>query len=152
MPERTLLTLGPYVLLAVGLAASLYLFLSLKKDLRSLRRALAAQGAQAGASQTQTRLSVDDLALRLADAEQRAGVLVPPAAPKSGLNLNKRAQAIRMSRRGEAPERIAAVLTLPRKEVELLLKVQALSADFAPPGPPAARASPRSPELLVREA
>ena len=57
------------------------------------------------------------------EAEERTGVLVPPAPPKSGLNLNKRSQVIRMSRRGEQAEKIAASLNLPQREVELLLKV-----------------------------
>lgn len=64
-----------------------------------------------------------NLSARVLDAEERAGVLVPPAPPRSGLNLNKRTQALRMSRRGEQAEKIAATLNLPRREVELLLKV-----------------------------
>lgn len=43
--------------------------------------------------------------------------------PRAGLNLNKRSQAIRMHRRGESAEAIAAALDLPRREVDLLLKV-----------------------------
>jgi hypothetical protein len=44
-------------------------------------------------------------------------------APKPGLNLTKRSQALRMHRRGEAPEQIAATLAVSRQEVDLLLKV-----------------------------
>jgi hypothetical protein len=47
----------------------------------------------------------------------------PSGAPRSSFNLSKRSQALRMHRRGEAPEQIAASLDLPRQEVELLLKV-----------------------------
>jgi hypothetical protein len=64
-----------------------------------------------------------NLGERVQEAEQRAGVLVAPTPPKSGLNLNKRVQVIRMSKRGERAEMIAASLDLPRREVELLLKV-----------------------------
>jgi hypothetical protein len=46
-----------------------------------------------------------------------------PAAPRSGLNLDKRSQALRLHRRGEAPKQIAAILELPIQEVELLIKV-----------------------------
>jgi len=42
---------------------------------------------------------------------------------KSGLNLNKRSQVLRMHRRGDRPEEIAAALELPLQEVDLLLKV-----------------------------
>jgi len=64
-----------------------------------------------------------ELSARVMDTEERTGVLVPPSSPKSGLNLNKRSQAIRMSLRGEQAEKIAASLNLPQREVELLLKV-----------------------------
>ena len=47
-----------------------------------------------------------------------------PAMPKSGLNLNKRSQALRMHRRGDAPEQISSALEMPLQEVQLLLKVQ----------------------------
>ena len=43
--------------------------------------------------------------------------------PKPGLNLNRRSQALRMHRRGEASEQIAANLGVPRQEVDLLLKI-----------------------------
>ena len=47
-----------------------------------------------------------------------------PAMPRPGLNLNKRSQALRLHRRGDAPEQIATALELPLQEVQLLLKVQ----------------------------
>jgi hypothetical protein len=39
------------------------------------------------------------------------------------MNLNKRIQAVRMHRRGDRPDQIAAALSLPKNEVALLLKV-----------------------------
>jgi hypothetical protein len=70
----------------------------------------------------------NDLAACLRDIREleRESVLPSIASPlRPGLNLNlsKRSQALRMHRRGETPERIAAALELPRQEVELLLKV-----------------------------
>ena len=44
-------------------------------------------------------------------------------AGKAALNLNKRAQVLRMHRRGDPPERIASLLEVPRQEVDLLIKV-----------------------------
>jgi hypothetical protein len=41
----------------------------------------------------------------------------------SGMNLTKRAQALRMHRRGDPPEQIAALLDVPYQEVDLLVKV-----------------------------
>jgi hypothetical protein len=43
------------------------------------------------------------------------------------LNLTRRAQALRMQRRGESPATIAAALRLPRNEIDLLLKIQTLT-------------------------
>ena len=53
----------------------------------------------------------------------------PVAVPASGqpLNLNKRGQVLRMRRRGENPETIAAALSIPQNEVDLLLKVHQMS-------------------------
>jgi len=53
----------------------------------------------------------------------------PVPAPVAGqpLNLNKRGQVLRMRRRGENPETIAAALSIPRNEVDLLLKVHQMA-------------------------
>jgi len=53
----------------------------------------------------------------------------PAAQPGQSLNLNKRGQVLRMRRRGETPETIAAALRIPQNEVTLLLKVQELSRE-----------------------
>jgi hypothetical protein len=66
---------------------------------------------------------VEALQTRVDETRQYAAVTVASPAPRSGLNLDKRSQALRLHRRGEAPQRIAAMLELPRQEVELLLKV-----------------------------
>ena len=52
-----------------------------------------------------------------------AAVSLDPTLPRPGLNLNKRSQALRLHRRGETADKIAAELQLPRQEVDLLLKV-----------------------------
>lgn len=46
-----------------------------------------------------------------------------PSAPRPGINLSRRSQAVRLHRRGESADRIAAELQVPRQEVDLLLKV-----------------------------
>ena len=46
-----------------------------------------------------------------------------------GMNLNRRCQALRLMRQGEVPDRIASALKLPRKEVELLGKVNRIVID-----------------------
>jgi hypothetical protein len=72
-----------------------------------------------------------DLAIKMESLDERwkelsqiSNLLVPPTPPRSGLNLNKRSQALQMSRRGETPQEISTALSIPRDEVELLVKVQ----------------------------
>jgi hypothetical protein len=69
------------------------------------------------------RESLDALSAQLHDLRSHPQTALPPGLPKAGFNLSKRSQALRMHRRGETSEQIAASLDLPRQEVELLLKV-----------------------------
>jgi hypothetical protein len=126
MLERYLLSLGPYALQVAGSIACLFVFLTLKQEIRRLKLRLDRQQAEDATAARDLRLKLEEITLRLRDSEDRAGVLVAPQPPRSGLNLTKRSQVIRMSRRGERAENIAASLSLPRGEVDLLLKINAL--------------------------
>ncbi len=55
----------------------------------------------------------------------------PPVALRSGMNLTKRTQVLRLLRRGEDISHVAAALGVPRREIELLVRVQKLSAQRA---------------------
>ncbi len=106
-----------YALLSLGLAAALALFLSLKREMR--RNALRNQKR------------VEALAQQVMDNDRPAVVPEPiyiPASPRSGLNISKRVQAMRMLRRNHDVSTIAAALGVTRREVELLVRVQSLSA------------------------
>jgi hypothetical protein len=59
-------------------------------------------------------------------ADQAAQAPQPGGPIRHSINLTKRAQALRMSRRGESAESITAALAVPRNEVELLLKVHGM--------------------------
>lgn len=125
----TLVELG---LSALGLVGALGLFLSLKRELRS----------QARKSQAR----IDQLAEQLRETKKPAAealmpeVVTPevvtidaapapvPAALRSGMNINRRVQAMRMLRRGEDLGHVAAALGIPRREVELLVRVHQISA------------------------
>jgi hypothetical protein len=99
-----------YAVLAAGLAASLFLFFSLKRELQmTLRR---------------QHQHFEEIARRLEEAEEP---LPQIEAPRAGFNLNKRVQAMRLLRRGEEVGHIAAALGVPRAEVELLIRVQQMS-------------------------
>jgi hypothetical protein len=68
--------------------------------------------------------AVESLSEEVRELRQHPAAAAPNGgAPKPGLNLTKRSQALRMHRRGEAPEQIAATLAVSRQEVDLLLKV-----------------------------
>jgi hypothetical protein len=68
------------------------------------------------------RIAVSGLAAELREAQQpAAGIL--PAVPRAGLNLSKRSQALRMHRKGDPPDQIAAALAVPLQEVDLLIKI-----------------------------
>lgn len=110
-------------LLAAGLGACVYLFVTFKQDLRRAERRWSSRLDAAQSEAESLRSELNETRERLHETEENAGLLVPPQPALSGLNLGKRSQAIRMFRRGERPEQIAAVLRLPIREVDLLLKV-----------------------------
>ena len=116
-----LMPLLPYVLIAAGLFSSLGLFLALKREIRRL------------VYRQKTR--IEDMMARLDEAARPAEpvalaveepVTFVPAPLRAGLNLNKRVHAMRMLRRGEDIGHIAAALGVPRREVELLIRVQSM--------------------------
>jgi hypothetical protein len=79
--------------------------------------------AQEDAGLQAIRDSVEALAAQLHDLQNHPSVAPSPGLPKPGFNLSKRSHALRLHRRGEGAEQIAAELELPRQEVDLLLKV-----------------------------
>jgi len=115
-----------YILLAVSLGLVLYLFVTLKAEIRRAERRSLADRQQVAELQEalgETRLAVATLETDLREVERQTGMLVAPEPARSGLNLSKRTQVLRMQRTGQDSAGIATALALPRAEVELLLKV-----------------------------
>lgn len=114
MPQTFIpyLALVPYAAVALGLAVTLVLFLSVKIEMqRNTRR---------------ERKRVDDMLGRLKEASpQTAETVFVPVALQPGFNINRRVHAARLLRKGEDVAHIASVLGVPRAEVELLARVQA---------------------------
>lgn len=109
--------LMPYVLTTAGLVSTIALFLTLKREVR--------RQAQ------RQRTRIEEMLIRLNDADRSEPAAQPvtefvPAPMRAGLNLNKRVHAVRMLRRGEDVAHIAAALGVPRREVELLIRVQSM--------------------------
>ena len=112
-----------FALLAAGLGLCLYLFVTLKCDIRAQeKRAKAGESALADAVAA-IRISLDQARAEVRELQEQTGMLVPPSPTQSGLNLSKRGQALQMYRRGQAPQQIAASLSLPVSEIDLLIKV-----------------------------
>jgi hypothetical protein len=111
----------PYAEIAIGLALCVYLFVSVKRDQRAGEARL---GRKLAALEADWQAKMESLDERWNELSQISSLLVPPQPPRSGLNLNKRSQALERHRRGETPPEIAAALAIPRNEVELLVKVQ----------------------------
>jgi hypothetical protein len=110
-----------YALMAAGMGLCLFLFASLKRDMRAAEVRCQKKLA---ALEMNWRGKMEALDERWTELSQISSLLVPPPPTRSGLNLNKRSQALQMSRRGEKPQDIAAALSIPQNEVELIMKVQ----------------------------
>lgn len=125
---------APFALFSTGLILCFVTFQSFKQETRALRRELLDTQTVQDATAQALQAEVDILKQGLREAEDRAGLLVAPTSPRSGFNISKRSQALRMSRLGENAGNISTALRLPRREVDLLLKVQKIvitSSDHA---------------------
>ncbi|HTX34653.1 MAG TPA: hypothetical protein VME43_06520 [Bryobacteraceae bacterium] len=121
--------LGVCVLLAVGLTLGLYLFVTLKWELRALDRRQRESQKKVLALEAvlmEARAAAAGLESDVREMASQTGMLVAPQPAPSGLNLSKRTQVLRMHRAGQDSAGIAAALALPRAEVDLLLKVHRL--------------------------
>ena len=113
----------PFAFLALGLVGCLALFLSMKKEIAVLNHCLKDSLESAAAA------AANALEARLAAMQQELATAGAASLADQQLNLTKRAQALRMQRRGEPSSTIAAVLRLPQNEIDLLIKLQNLVAD-----------------------
>jgi hypothetical protein len=117
-PEWILSPIAQYGIIGTGLMACLYLWITAKLEIRTVRKALA-----------KIRESADAGMQTLSDGLEEVRNVVKGAPEPSAsanalsLNLTKRAQALRMHRRGETIASIAAALQAPLNEIELLLKI-----------------------------
>ena len=107
------------LLLASGLSLGLYLFLNVTRDIQRLKRQIAGQRAALAGVVEQAAVNVR----LLEPPDPRPEPLVAIAA---GMTLTRRSQVLKLHRRGETPQHIAASLGLPQNEVDLLLKIHRL--------------------------
>ena len=122
--------LFPLLPLAIGcglvlaaLAASFFTTLRARAAIRAARQLAASTETRIQTEMAAVRQSVEALSGQVQEAEQRSRVAAVPAMPKPGMNLTRRSQALRMHRRGDRADQIAAALEIPLQEVDLLIKV-----------------------------
>lgn len=107
-----------YVFVVAGFLGLLFLHFSALQQLEAVRKRMAEEKAA-------SRVEFENLRARLMeDLAAREARESPPPATAPHLNMNRRGQALRMARRGDSPDRIASALGIPKREVDLLLKVQ----------------------------
>ncbi|MFN0102143.1 MAG: hypothetical protein ACKV2U_08645 [Bryobacteraceae bacterium] len=134
MPISVEHPLAYYGTLSAAMSACIYLFVSVARDLeflnRRVDRGLAESKRETGVVGThlatlETKLG--EWAGRTSDVEEKVASLSAnrrPQANSTGVDANQRTQVLRLARRGDRAEQIAAVLQVPKSEVELLIKVQ----------------------------
>jgi hypothetical protein len=114
--------LSLYVLLALAAAATLLQFFALKREIwREKTRVSREQG----------KLREDLVKLQLPLAEIQRELENQTASQETSengaMNYTRRTRVLRLHRRGDRPDQIAATLHLPQNEVALLLKLHQLS-------------------------
>jgi len=109
-------------ILAVAGSCLLYV-LVLHVKMRTLARNSREQRESLEGRIAQVAEAAEKLRLQVAEMER------PSRIPAQPLNLTRRGQILRMRRRGEQTETIAAALAVPRNEVDLLIKVHDLALE-----------------------
>jgi len=119
MDTPTYLIVALCFLFAFGTGLCLYLFITLKREVRAAEKSRAGQQEEADSALKKLR---GEIAALLVEIDKRSRELPQLAAPKPSMNLTRRSQVLRMHSRGERPEHISAALGLPQAEVNLVLK------------------------------
>ena len=141
------------VMVAATTGAALYLMATVRVRLRS---GAAGRESHLHAELGELKKRMDELAARphAADPGQSGdgGDCESAGLPlRAGINLSRRSQALRLYRRGETPEQIAASLMVPTGEVRLLLKVHRLVMEQMTAGPhPALKSGAESADMFSR--
>jgi len=118
------------VLLGLAFAATAIFSIRVRRELRAWRLEQRQKEIALGAEVHEVRAKLQALSAKL---EEPAATPKPRSTPqvRSGINMTKRIQAIRLMRRGETPARIAAALGMSRREVEILIRVHQMAVHRA---------------------
>ena len=128
MSDSTVISVVPLLIFGAGGVAAAMLFLALRREAGEMRHRIASLESAANDAFTMVQSRVDELGERIRLAEERPAHASEPF--RAGLNLNNRAQALRMLRRGVDAKSIAASLNLPGPDIELLSPRSAIVGGF----------------------
>lgn len=123
MNAFTILILAAVVLALAGIALAAFATWHTRALAANMQNRMEITLADAEAQAASLRERLEALTIQIRELESQPSVTLTPGLPKPGMNVVKRAQALRLNRRGDPPEEIAVALELPRQEVDLLLKV-----------------------------
>jgi hypothetical protein len=107
---------------AAGLLISVGLFIGIKLHVRRVERKIEKDHAEWRIGLEELRTHVASLAERRQN-EEAAVAVAATAGGSPTLNVSKRNHALRLHRIGQTAEQIAEALSIPKNEVQLLLKV-----------------------------
>jgi len=114
------------VLILLLTAACVYLFLCLRKQSRIISRR-EADGAALSERMGGLVNAIEAMSLRLEEVERRKAIMIEGFAEPASVNLNRRGQVLRLSRRGDSAGQIASALGLSQGEVKLTLRVHEMT-------------------------
>jgi hypothetical protein len=126
MTEMAIIILGAAVLSLSGVALGFFAIWHVRALAGSVEAGIEAVRCDSEACTESLRERLEAVTAQVRELERQPAVALTPGIPKPGMNVVKRSQALRMHRRGDRPELIAAALELPRQEVDLLLKVHSI--------------------------
>jgi len=141
MPVAAMLNLAiPAAVVVAGLGLALflalYLFCTLKAEIRAAERRLRPPAPPELSGPAQARIEArPDAPASIETALGGAPAAASAVPVRPGMNLSRRSQALRLARRGESPEQIASRLGLATGEVRLLLKIHGTLMQQAIAGP-----------------
>jgi hypothetical protein len=123
------LTLLPYLTVAANLVVVLAILLGLQQRIGELRTRSGKQEKTLRAESARLSAEIAELKAHLLELEQAgssthaAAAAASAAATGNSVNNTLRSKVLKLHRLGQAPDRIAGSLRVPRGEVDLLVKV-----------------------------
>jgi uncharacterized protein YlxW (UPF0749 family) len=111
--------ISAFALVALGLAACLYLFYSTKRETAELERRIRDEQARFDEERQRLNAELESYRNSLADLQRSL----------ASADTSKRSHILRMYRHGDTALEIAASLQVPQEEVELLLKAYDASGE-----------------------